>query len=96
MAKKISDIDKLEMTLMQNPEFAHEFQVSKPYAEVIMKIIRARHEAGLTQTDVAKRVGTTQSAIARLESFEYDGIKLETLIGIAEALNLKVDLIKAS
>ena len=32
------------------------------------EVLKARAEAGLTQAEVAARVGTTQSAIARLES----------------------------
>ena len=34
------------------------------------EVLKARAEAGLTQAEVAARVGTTQSAIARLESAE--------------------------
>lgn len=32
------------------------------------EVLRAREAAGLTQADVAKRIGTTQSAVARMES----------------------------
>lgn len=50
--------------------------VKKAYDELaeefafIDEMVRARAEAGLTQAEVAARVGTTQSAIARLESAE--------------------------
>jgi transcriptional regulator with XRE-family HTH domain len=34
------------------------------------EVLKARAEAGLTQAEVAERIGTTQSAVARLESAE--------------------------
>jgi DNA-binding XRE family transcriptional regulator len=47
-----------------------------------------RTEAGLTQAQLAERMGTTQSAISRLEEGGGDGTpKLDTLIRLAAALD---------
>lgn len=53
-------------------------------------ILTAREKAGLTQSRLAKLVGTTQSAISRLEDADYDGHSLSMLRRIATALNSRV------
>jgi transcriptional regulator with XRE-family HTH domain len=52
----------------------------------------ARTRAGLTQAQLAQRVGTRQPVIARLEDADYEGHSLTTLERIAEALNLALDI----
>ena len=52
---------------MKDPEFAAAYAVADADYQVIEEMIRARSEAGLTQEALAERMGTTQSAIARLE-----------------------------
>jgi ribosome-binding protein aMBF1 (putative translation factor) len=59
---------------------------------VARMIYDARHNAGLTQSDLAKLVGTTQSVIARLEDADYEGHSLSMLNRIAAALNKRVDI----
>jgi transcriptional regulator with XRE-family HTH domain len=49
-----------------------------------------RLEAGLSQAELARRVGTTQSAISRLESADYTGHSLSALRRIAAVLGCKV------
>jgi DNA-binding XRE family transcriptional regulator len=61
---KIADLKK---RLMDNPEFRAEYEKADAEFAVIEALVKARMEAGLTQTEVAERIGTTQSAIARLE-----------------------------
>ena len=61
-------------------------------AGVARKIYEARNEAGLTQKQLAKLVGTTQSVIARLEDADYEGHSLNMLNRIATALNKRVDI----
>jgi transcriptional regulator with XRE-family HTH domain len=51
---------------------------------------RLRDEAGLTQRELAERVGTTQSVISRLESDEYEGHSLSMLYRIGAALNRRI------
>ena len=57
-------------------------------------IRKAREEAGLTQAQIAAKVGTTQSVISRLEDADYTGHTLGMLQRILAALgnNLVLDL----
>lgn len=61
-------------------------------AEVAAMVRRARTEAGLSQTRLARLLGTSQPTIARLEDAEYEGHSLTMLKRIAAALNLNLEL----
>jgi transcriptional regulator with XRE-family HTH domain len=61
-------------------------------AEIGQLIYDARTKAGLTQKQLANRLGTTQSVISRLESADYEGHSLSMLRRIAEALGQKLEL----
>ena len=54
------------------------------------QIYTLRTAAGLTQKDLARTVGTTQSVISRLEDADYDGHSLNMLTRIAHALGHRV------
>ena len=73
--------------------------VKKAYDDVadefafLDEVLKARAEAGLTQAEVAARIGTTQSAIARLESAEpQHSPSIATLQKYANALGYKVQI----
>ena len=55
-------------------------------------IYELRKQAGLTQKQLASRVGTTQSVISKLEDADYDGQSLGMLNRIAAALHCRVKL----
>lgn len=61
-------------------------------AEVARQIYDARRRAGLSQHRLAKLVGTTQSAISRLENADYGGHSLRTLNRVAQALGVRLDV----
>jgi transcriptional regulator with XRE-family HTH domain len=50
----------------------------------------ARQAAGMTQEQLAKAIGATESDIADLENANYDGDSISMLRRIAEALKLKL------
>lgn len=58
--------------------------------DVSMMVYALRTAAGLTQAGLARRVGTTASAISRLEDAEYRGHSMAMLRRIAEAVGMKV------
>ena len=61
---KLADLKK---RLMEDPEFGEEYARVDDEFTLIEALVRARAAANLTQAEVARRLGTTQSAIARLE-----------------------------
>lgn len=53
---------------LSHPDVKREYDRIAEEFEFLDEILKARAAAGLTQADVATRIGTTQSAVARLES----------------------------
>lgn len=60
--------------------------------EIAGKIHELRAAAGITQTQLAKLIGTTASVICRLEDADYEGHSLAMLRRIADALNQRVEI----
>lgn len=65
---------------------------------IARKIYDLRTNAGLTQRQLGKMIGTTASAISRLEDAEYQGHSLAMLNRIASALHkrLRIDFVPVS
>ena len=60
--------------------------------DIARKIYDLRTKAKLSQGELAKRVGTTQSVISRLEDADYEGHSLAMLRRIASALEKRVEI----
>lgn len=71
-------------------------ETERVHAQVARLIRDARKEAGLSQAELAARVGTTQSAISRLEDADYEGHSLSTLQRIADALDRDLAVVMPS
>ena len=63
---------------LKDPEFKAQYDALEDEYKAIEALIDARNEAGLTQSEVAKRMGITQSAVARIESGAYNKRSLAT------------------
>lgn len=61
-------------------------------AEIAEMLLVARERAGLTQAQLAQRIGTKQPVIARLEDADYNGHSLTMLQRIATALGLRLEV----
>lgn len=85
---RIADLKK---RLMNDPEFRAEYEKADAEFALIEALVRARTAAKLSQAELAKRIGTTQSAIARLEG---GGVSpsLSTLRRYAEATGTKLQV----
>jgi|LauGreDrversion4_2_1035121.scaffolds.fasta_scaffold108690_3 ribosome-binding protein aMBF1 (putative translation factor) len=58
---------KIAKTWQADPDFQRDFDALAEEFELAAALIKARTEAGLTQDQLAARMGTTQSVIARME-----------------------------
>ncbi|OGL42720.1 MAG: hypothetical protein A2W05_02515 [Candidatus Schekmanbacteria bacterium RBG_16_38_10] len=75
---------------MKDPAFRKAWHDLDPEFELLESIIKAREKAGITQAQLAKKVGTRQSAISRLETGGFKNATVETLKKIADALDAKL------
>jgi DNA-binding XRE family transcriptional regulator len=86
LAKKVKD-----------PAFRKEYEKLGKAFEIARRLVGAHAREGLTQGQVAKKMGTTQSAIARLESGKRMP-SIETLENYARATGreLRIRLVRAA
>ena len=83
----------LRARALARPDVKAEFERLKPEFAFLDQVLAARKAAGLTQADIARRIGTTQSAIARLESGSGKHLpSLATLHKYAGAVGCRVEI----
>ncbi len=75
---------------MKDPEFKKAWHDLDPEFELLESMIKAREKAGLTQAELAMRIGTKQPALSRLEHGGFAKATVETLKKIADALDAKL------
>jgi len=76
---------------LKNPEFAKEYEALGEEYEVVRQIIKARIKAGLTQKELAERIGTRQSNVSRIENGNYNP-SIAILKRIAQATGTKLQV----
>ena len=77
---------------LKDPEFKAHYQEERQSLKLAVKIAKLREKKGLSQQQMAKLMGTSQQAVSRIESGEYEGFTLKTLEKIAEATGTKVKI----
>lgn len=85
MKKAGISFEEIKNDMLKDEEFRAEYVKLKPRYEAIEQIIKARKEQNITQSELAKRVGTQKSNISRLESGNYNP-SLDFLVKVAESL----------
>lgn len=85
----------LQRLVGDDSEVSLQIALSDIAAEIAEQVYEARTDRGLTQNELAVLVGTSQSAVARVENADYDGHSIRTLVKIARALELRLQVIFA-
>lgn len=84
-------VEILKHRLANDPELAVLVEEERKRLKLADKIRTARLKVGLSQKEIAIRIGTAPSAVARLEMGNYERLSLSTLIKIAFTLNCRVN-----
>lgn len=71
---------------MADPEFRAIYEEEAAKSELWLQLVEARRVAGLTQQQMAERLGVSQSQVARIEKQGYDAYTLNTLRRYVQAL----------
>ena len=90
--KKPTNFEEFEGELLKDPEIRKEYEDLKPKYEMIQSLIKRRNQLRMSQSQLARTVGTRQPAISRLERGEFNNVTLSTLIKVAHALDLDLDI----
>ena len=75
--------------MMKDPEVKKEYDALDPEFQLVREMIKARHEAGLTQQELAERTGIQQANISRIENGNGNP-SLATLTKIANGMGKKL------
>ncbi len=67
MTRKFIPVEEAARDWVKDPEFRAAYDALEEEFAVVSALIKARADAGLTQEEVARRMGTTQAVVARLE-----------------------------
>ena len=89
--KKATNYDEFEAELLKKPEIRKEYEALKPKYDMVRILIQRRSKLGMSQTELARRIGARQPAISRLEKGDYN-TTLSTFFKVADALDLEVSL----
>ncbi len=82
---------KVKREMLRDAGVKRAYENLQPKYEIIRAVLDARINRGLTQTQLANRIGTTQSAIARFESGAGNPT-LDFLMKVSEALGKRLEV----
>lgn len=72
-------------TKLENPKFKKKYINEAYKLSIAEQLIKVRLEAGFTQAKLAKKIGTTASAISRYENVDYERYEINTIRKIVAA-----------
>src|SRR5687767_6362288 len=92
LAKGRQDYQEWQQGLRADPNYQSIYREESAKKELWLQLVEARQQAGLTQMEVAERLGISQAQVARIEKRGYDAYKLSTLRRYVDALGPGFDL----
>jgi transcriptional regulator with XRE-family HTH domain len=88
--KRSTNFDRYLEEQLKDEDFAERFREAGEAWDVAIQLASLRKNAGLSQKELARRVGTSQQQVSRLESPSYEGHSLSMLRRVADALGASI------
>lgn len=86
---------ELAKKMLKDPAIMAEYEAQADEFALLVELLKARHRAGMSQAEVAERMGTKTSAVTRLETIggsRRRSPSLATLQKYAQAVGYRLDL----
>ena len=93
MKKDMTTFDEYLNEQMKDPEFRREYEALEPEFALYEMLIEARVKKGFTQEQLAKKMGTKQSAISRFESGRVSP-RWDFILKLTQALGARIKIEK--
>ena len=87
MVKKTAFMKWIDGQLDSDPQLAREVDELINAMKIEQELVALREKRGLSQRDLAERLGTSQPYVAKLESGRVKNLELKTLVKCATALD---------
>jgi ribosome-binding protein aMBF1 (putative translation factor) len=87
---KLGRLEDLMGKELKDPKFLKAYEQDRRSLFLAYRILELRERLRLTQKQLASRMETSQQAVARLESGQYEGFTIKTLEKVADALGAEL------
>ncbi len=80
--------DRTKMERFKSKDYRNSYVSTRVRSSIAWQIRELRESSRMSQSELAKRIGTRQSAVSRLENTEYGRASVQTLLDVATALDV--------
>ncbi len=92
MAKRKTLMEEIHEELQGDRELNALYQRELARLEIANQIAALRERRGLSQAELARKIGTRQAGVARMERNDYRGYNMKTLAKVAAALGARLEV----
>jgi predicted transcriptional regulator len=87
----MDDFNKLLNEELKNPEFKQEWEKLELRYIIVKQLIKLRNSYNLSQSELAKKIGTTQAVISRIENGSVN-VGIDMIERIAKSFNKQIKI----
>lgn len=92
MTRRKTLMDEIHGELRKDRELNALYQRELARLQIANQIARLREQVGISQAELARRIGTKQTGVARMERSSYQGYTVGTLARIAAATGARLEV----
>lgn len=91
--KRFSNVNEMVKAISKDSAFKKEFDKEFNAKKVVRMLASSRAARGMTQSDLAKKIGCGQPRISKIENGRDEQLKIQDLVDYAKALDLQINTV---